>query len=108
MGVIVKRPIANAAWQHAAKPTNDYHLEYWKRFQQLKYDFLNSEAAVNTALRFTLSQPGVSVAIVGASKPGRFKQNAKSVEAGALPSAVIEAIKGRWAEVATRSWIGQI
>ena len=73
LGVIAKRPIANAVWRHDSKPTESYHHEYWDRIQKLKFDFLNKtlEEATATALRFTLSIPGVSAAIVGTTKPNR-------------------------------------
>src|SRR3954454_2033538 len=55
MGVIAKRPIANAAWRYAERPDNTYHLPYWQRLQKLGYDFLqpggDSQQAVATALR---------------------------------------------------------
>ncbi len=110
LGVIVKRPVANAAWRHTETPENDYHLEYWKRFGVLKYPFATPDSAhaVSVALRFTLSQPGVHCAIVGSTNPGRWKENAEIVREGALPQPEIDKIRARWREVADVTWVGKI
>ena len=109
MGVIAKRPIANAAWKTGAMPPNPYHQEYWRRLDLLKYDFLQLDLpqAISIALRFTLAQPGVSTAIVGTTKPGRWSDNARLLQAGPLSPALIEAIKSRWRAAADSSWTGQ-
>jgi aryl-alcohol dehydrogenase-like predicted oxidoreductase len=109
MGVIAKRPLANAAWRYARKPAEAYHETYWSRLRMLDYDFLSAAAdtAVATALRFTLSVPGVHTAIVGTTKPTRWLQNAALLGAGALPRDVFEQIRARWRAVADASWVGQ-
>ena len=63
-------------------------------------------AAVATALRFTLSAPGVHTAIVGTSRPGRFEENARHLERR-LAAREVAAIRQRWLDVAERSWVGQ-
>jgi aryl-alcohol dehydrogenase-like predicted oxidoreductase len=110
VGVIAKRPVANAAWRWAQKPENPYYHAYWERLRKLDHDFLRQggSAAIATALRFTLSVPGVGTAIVGTSKPGRWRENAALLEAGPLPAAPFEAIRARWREVADPSWVGQV
>jgi aryl-alcohol dehydrogenase-like predicted oxidoreductase len=107
MGVIAKRPIANAAWRYEKLPPNSYHQPYWKRLRELDYDFLRGPDAAATALRFTLSQP-VHTAIVGTKNPMRCKENAELVGAGALPQDQIQAIRRRWHDVAKKDWTGQI
>jgi aryl-alcohol dehydrogenase-like predicted oxidoreductase len=111
MGVIAKRPIANAAWKTGHKPIQGYHHEYWERLRKLNYEFLRNtdlERTIGTALRFTLSVPGVHTAIVGTKKPERWQENAKLLEAGPLSEAEFHAIRHRWEEYAPRIWIGQI
>ena len=110
MGVIAKRPIANAAWKEQHKPIDSYHHVYWDRLSKLHYDFIRQrplEESIAHALRFTLSVPGVHTAIVGTTKPERWLQNAKVVEAGLLSNAEFEAVRDRWEEIAPATWIGQ-
>ena len=108
MGVIAKRPLANVAWRYARKPAEPYYQDYWTRLRALDYDFLKGEAAVATALRFTLAAPGVHTAIVGTAKPDRWQANAALLAAGALPARDVARIRARWREVARPSWVGQI
>jgi aryl-alcohol dehydrogenase-like predicted oxidoreductase len=109
MGIIAKRPIANAVWRNLSKPTDSYHHEYWERIQKLKFDFLDKslEESISTALRFTLSIPGITTAIVGTTKPNRWQENARFAAEGNLLSEEFEAIRERWQEVAGENWIGQ-
>ncbi len=109
MGVIAKRPLANAAWRHARKPAEPYDQTYWSRLRTLDYPFLRDTPDTGvTALRFTLSVPGVHTAIVGTTKPGRWQQNAALLQPGALPPGEFERIRARWREVADASWEGQV
>jgi aryl-alcohol dehydrogenase-like predicted oxidoreductase len=110
VGVIAKRPLANAAWKTGHKPIDSYQHEYWERLRKLKYDFvreLDLEQSISMALRFTLSVPGVHTAIVGTTKPDRLQQNAKLLEAGLLAASEFDRIRERWEEIAPRTWIGQ-
>ncbi|MHB1561641.1 MAG: aldo/keto reductase [Isosphaeraceae bacterium] len=110
MGVIAKRPLANAVWRFAQKPENAYVVPYWERMQKLAYEFLNSDPAeaAATALRFTLAVPGVHTAIVGTTRPGRWRENAAALETGPLPQAQYDAIRARWRQVAEPGWTGQV
>ena len=108
MGVIAKRPLANVAWRYPRKPAESYYQDYWSRLRALDYDFLKGDAAVATALRFTLSVPGVHTAIVGTTKPDRWQANAALLSAGALPASEMERIRARWRQVGDASWEGQV
>ncbi len=116
MGVIAKRPIANAVWRYDEEPKDGYVVDYWKRLRKLDYDFTRGDArnatgpdgAAGVALRFTLAVPGLHVAIVGTTKPERWKQNADMLrEGGALSAERIQAIRARWKEASEAGWTGR-
>ncbi len=109
IGVIVKRPLGNVVWKYKdQRPTMPYHVPYWERLQKLKYDFTAGDpaAAAATALRFTLSIPGVHTAIVGTTKPGRWRDNAAALAAGPLPQDQFDAIRQHWRKIADPTWAG--
>jgi aryl-alcohol dehydrogenase-like predicted oxidoreductase len=99
MGVIAKRPIANVLWR-IPRPENRYYQSYWDRLQELRYDFLQDGRALETALRFPLSFPGVHTMIVGTTNPAHFRQNMEFTAAGALDEDQFRAIRTRWKKVA--------
>lgn len=99
MGVIAKRPIANALWK-IPRPENRYYQPYWDRLQQLGYDFLQDHRALEIAVRFPLSIPGVHTMIVGTTNPAHFRQNVEFAAAGVLEEGQVEAIRTRWKNVA--------
>ncbi len=110
MGVIAKRPIAEAAWaMDNPEEKSAYNYPYWERLQTLRYDFLRGDpaTAIATALRFTLSVPGVHTAIVGTTDIDHWQQNASYVAQGRLPKEEFEAIRARWEERADMHWLGQ-
>jgi len=108
MGVTAKRPIANAAWIHETMDETAYPYIYWHRLRELQYGFLaDHQSGVETALRFTLSTPGVHTAIVGTRQPDRWQQNAALLEKGPLPREQYEEIRSIWRTYAGPDWVGQ-
>lgn len=109
LGIIAKRPIANAVWRNKEKPSDSYVQEYWERIQKLEFDFLKKslEEATATALRFTMTIPGIDTLIVGTTRPERWQENANHIAEGNLSDEEFEAIRNRWKEVADETWIGQ-
>jgi aryl-alcohol dehydrogenase-like predicted oxidoreductase len=108
IGVIAKRPIANGLWRSIHRPDFLHHRAYWDRLQTLQYDFLQGERAFETALRFTLSVPGVHTAIVGTTNPAHILQNAKYAANGCLSQDEFEMIRARWKQVAPPNWTDQV
>ena len=109
MGVIAKRPVANAVWLRSRVPSSDYSREYWDRLKKLDFDFLANPPAdaFATALRFTLSVPGVHTAIVGTAKPERIAGNAELASSVPLSASEFDAIRARWLAIAKSHWFGQ-
>jgi len=109
MGVIAKRPIANAAWWSGTEPpASEYARQYWDRLQVLKYEFITAqtrEEIAGIALRFTLAVPGVSVAIVGTRNPGRWPENAAVASLGGLSPEAYHAIRLHWNGAAPADWV---
>lgn len=100
LGVIAKRPIANAAWLEEPDP-DDYGRPYWERLQKLRYPELD----LGIALRWTLAQT-VHTAIVGMTEPKQWRQDAALLDQGPLSPESIASFKTRWSEVADKDWIG--
>jgi aryl-alcohol dehydrogenase-like predicted oxidoreductase len=63
-GFIAKRAVANHPWRFAERPVGDYCEEYWCRWKAMHLDPQGLEWG-ELSLRFALSAPGVSCAIVG-------------------------------------------
>lgn len=102
LGIIAKRPIANAAWKQASLPGiySGYAKPYADRLQQMKLKpsdlGFNSEAPTawpELALRFTLSFPEVHVAIIGTTNPDNARANIQIAENGPLPEPVVAKIR---------------
>lgn len=109
IGVIAKRPIANASWIGGwNSPIDSYAEPYRTRLRKLRYDFLGlpPNDSIAIALRFTLSVPGVHTAIMGTTKPSRWEGNAALLERGQLTPAEFDSIRSRWNEAAGPDWIG--
>ncbi len=117
VGVIAKRPIANAAWKDAEQYERyrEYARPYVERFRAmgLSLELLGAEGEPKSvwpelALRFTLSVPGVHTAIVGTTRPDRLPANLAAVGQGPLPEQLYEKIRSafRNAEGSTE-WEGK-
>lgn len=99
LGVIAKRPIANAAWKTAAEQPGvyaGYAAPYAERLQQmglspqdLGFDGDPARAWPELALRFTLSQPGIHTAIIGTTSPDNARTNLNAAAKGPLPDLVV-------------------
>ena len=102
VGVIAKRPIANAAWRGAEGRAGiyvNYTKEYLRRHAAMKLDpaTLGFDAAAwpDVALQFTLSFPEVSTAIVGTTSPANAMRNLDAAAKGALDPTTVRTTSRR-------------
>lgn len=118
LGVLAKRPIANAAWKHRdAQPGfyKDYASTYTDRLKQMNLNPADlgfagapEQAWPELALRFTLTIPGVHTAIIGTTNPDNARANIAIANKGPLPPAVVEHVRTAFgAANAQGSWTGQ-
>jgi aryl-alcohol dehydrogenase-like predicted oxidoreductase len=117
VGVIAKRPIANTAWRPLEKLPGFYQgyaRTYHERFESmgLQAEDLGFQADdwPEIALRFTLSQPGVTVAIIGTTNPDNALRNVEAAEKGPLPVEIVQRIRAafdRAQKQSGQSWSAQ-
>lgn len=96
LGVIAKRPIANAVWKYDTRPDGVYGEVYWDRLQQLSLDLGDDPLAF--ALRFSAFAPGVCAAIMGTAKVDNLRRAVATVEHGPLPEDQLADVERRWSQ----------
>lgn len=118
VGVIAKRPIANSAWRGADNLPGlyqDYARTYADRFTAMGLALsdlgLDGEPTwAEVALRFTLGQPGVTVAIVGTTNPDNARTNIANAALPPLPEHAVMALRQAFAKAQAASgetWTAQ-
>ena len=106
LGVIAKRPIANAPWRHAEPPVGHYSEEYWHRLKKMNLNIRGLEMT-KLAIRFSAFAPGVSTSIVGSSILEHIKESIISVEKGPLDAEMRDYLERKFREN-DDNWIGLI
>jgi aryl-alcohol dehydrogenase-like predicted oxidoreductase len=105
-GFIAKRPVANHPWRFATQPVGDYCETYWLRWRAMDLDDGGLDWG-ELALRFTLSVPGVSGAVVGTSRIEHLREAIGWAETGALDAGALARWRARFGDCDT-GWTGQI
>lgn len=106
VGVIGKRPLANAFWRFAERPAGDYAEEYWRRWRALGLGELGLPLD-ELALRFALSAPAVSTAIVGTGRVENLERAIEIAARGPLDAATVARLREAWRPFAG-GWQGQV
>jgi len=110
MGTIIKRPIAGGVWgksrpEAGIDDAGRYNTPYLVRAKAIRAlgDIENEpEDGILTALGYTLSDPNVSVAIVGTTNPSHMATNIKQIDNDLpIPESVITELNRRFEELDT-------
>jgi aryl-alcohol dehydrogenase-like predicted oxidoreductase len=119
VGVLAKRPIANAAWKDLDQQPGfykGYAKTYTDRFAQMlatgldpnRLGFAGPRDWPEIALRFTLSHPGVHCGIIGTTNPDNARANVAYANKGPLPAAGVSAIRDAFKRAqGGETWTGQ-
>ncbi|MCU0453139.1 MAG: aldo/keto reductase [Bacteroidetes bacterium] len=91
LGVIAKRPLANAPWTHTTRPNGDDAATYWERWNKMALRF--DAAPEELFLRFAAFTWGVDAVITGVSGLDHLRANAVALAKGPLPADLYEAVR---------------
>ena len=114
LGVIAKRPIANSCWRDMSDyggPYGSYVQPYQQRLKKMGFTpgSLGFDGDwVELALRFTIGQDGLHVALVGGRNPDHVRKNVELIAKGPLPDKTVQAVRDAWESCDDGSWKGQI
>jgi aryl-alcohol dehydrogenase-like predicted oxidoreductase len=87
VAVLAKRPLANFAWRHAARPDAPDRAAYWERLRAMGLPAPDVDPA-EYALRFVLAQP-ISAALVGTTDLVHLRAAVASAARGPLDDAAL-------------------
>lgn len=108
-GIIIKRPLANAFWKYNDRPYGEYAEEYWHRwhkmFEGYYYEFGMSMTEV--AVRFVVSQKGISNCVFGSKNIYNIKEIIKFAEKGPLPEVHYNTLREKF-QLNDINWKGEI
>jgi aryl-alcohol dehydrogenase-like predicted oxidoreductase len=118
VGVIAKRPVANAAWKDLGRQPGmyqSYAKEYTERMRKVNLDPRDlgftvpaDQAWPEIALRFTLSFPDVHTAIIGTTSLDNARRNVEIAVKGPLPTDAVEKVRADFrAADPSGAWVGQ-
>lgn len=107
LGVIAKRPIANAFWRFADRPVGDYCETYWERARTMQLHPPAGMAWGEFALRFVAHLPGVQSCIVGTRSVKHLEDNIRQLAAGPLSDDIVQDARQRF-RTHGAEWFGQV
>jgi aryl-alcohol dehydrogenase-like predicted oxidoreductase len=106
IGVLAKRPLANAAWLFEEPPDAQDVRIYWDRMQAMAVD-PSPLAWPEVAVRFAAFASGVSAALVGTRSAAHLADAVAAIARGQLDDALLARLDGAWRAYGA-SWRGVI
>jgi aryl-alcohol dehydrogenase-like predicted oxidoreductase len=109
LGVIAKRPVANAVWRLADRPEGDDLAlrEYWWRWKTMALE-AGGLGWTELALRFAAFAPGVHTSIVGTRNPAHLAENAQYLAKGPLQYEMVQSVRDAFVKNDPGWWVGQV
>jgi len=105
-GFIAKRPAANHPWRFDKCPSGDYCEEYWSRWRTMGLSSHGRDWG-EVAIRFAISPPQVSSAIIGTGSLEHLQRDIAWVQGGGLDADWFEELRAAFSQH-DRDWVGQI
>jgi aryl-alcohol dehydrogenase-like predicted oxidoreductase len=106
IGVLAKRPLANAAWAFRDRPAREDVAVYWDRLRALGLDTAGLEWD-ELALRFAAFVPGVSSCLVGTHRLAALARACEVVARGPLLPELLTQLRAAWWRAAA-GWPGLV
>jgi aryl-alcohol dehydrogenase-like predicted oxidoreductase len=106
LGIIAKRPLANAPWRFDEPPVGHYSAAYWYRLKKMNINPQELDWS-ELALRFSSFTEGVSGCITGTRNIDHLRENIMAFEKGSLSNELIRHIRHEFSENDDR-WIGLV
>jgi aryl-alcohol dehydrogenase-like predicted oxidoreductase len=90
LGVIAKRPLANAPWQSPDSPYADRWAVLGRELD------LGDHAPHELALRFAVFSTGAHVSLIGTRSPAHLREAVLAAARGPLPDALVTQLRDAW------------
>ncbi len=96
MGIIVKNPIANAAYLKTERPDDEQGRWFDRATTMLDSSIIGDEPPVDATLRWLLADEDVHTAIVGTTNIHHLEANIAAAERGPLPADTVAAMNAAY------------